>query len=229
MKVTAVVLAAGTGQRVGSDIPKQFLPLGDRPMIGHSLAVLESCREVAAVVAVLPPDSGATEPNLEEFGKLVARIAGGTTRQESLAHGLARLPDGTEVVLVHDAARPLLDQRLISDLLAALDGTCDGVIPAIPVEDTLKKVSENLMVEGELDRRNVWRVQTPQLFQREALQDALDQAIGSGLESTDCSQMLTAAGYRVRVVEGDPLNFKVTRAADLWLAEQVLASRAEPE
>ena len=229
MKVTAVVLAAGSGQRVGSDIPKQFLALGDRPMIGHSLAVLESCEQVKAVVAVLPPDSGATEPNLEEFGKLVARVPGGASRQESLAHGLARVPEDTEAVMVHDAARPLLDQRLIDDLLAALDATCDGVIPAIPLEDTIKKVSDDLMVEGELDRRGVWRVQTPQLFHREALQDALDQAIDSDLESTDCSQMLTAAGYRVRVVEGDPLNFKVTRAADLWLAEQVLASRTDSE
>ncbi len=227
MNVTAVVLAAGSGQRVGSDIPKQFLPLAGRPMITLSLAAFEACKQLQAVVVALPPGGGAAEPPLEEFAKVGARVAGGSSRQGSLAQALAHLPESTEAVLVHDAARPLLGQRIIEDLLAALDDTCDGVIPAIPIEDTIKKVSEDRLVEQELDRRGVWRVQTPQLFRRAALEDSLAKAIQSGMESTDCSQMLTGAGYRVRVVEGDPLNFKVTRAVDLWLAEQVLAARPE--
>lgn len=227
MNVTAVVLAAGSGERVGSDIPKQFLPLGDRPMVTLSLAAFEGCEQVQAVLLALPADGGGVELSLGEFSKLAAPVSGGPSRQDSLARALARLPDATEAVLVHDAARPLVDQKLIADLLAALDDSCEGVIPAIPVEDTIKRVSEERLVEQELDRRGVWRVQTPQLFRRAALEDALSKAIASGMQSTDCSQMLTAAGYRVRVVEGDPLNFKVTRAADLWLAEQVLGARLE--
>lgn len=222
--VTAVVLAAGSGKRVGSDTPKQFLPLGDKPMLHRSLAVLEASDEIMQVVVALPADDGSS---LSGFPKVVAQVAGGQTRQASLQSALAKLPESTDTVMVHDAARPLLGEALIDKLLAALDDTCGGVIPAIPVEDTIKMVSEDLLVEQEVDRQGIWRVQTPQVFRREVLEDSLAKALASGLESTDCSQMLTAAGYRVRVVEGDPLNFKVTRAADLWLAEQIIAARPE--
>jgi 2-C-methyl-D-erythritol 4-phosphate cytidylyltransferase len=228
LDVTAVVLAAGRGQRVGSDVPKQFLQLGTRPMLNLSLAVFEAGPAISAVVVAVPADDP-HKPDLAEFSKVVAEVAGGASRQASLQNALGSLPEGTDVVLVHDAARPLLDQPLVDSLLAALDASCDGVIPAIPLEDTVKKVSEDRMVTEEVDRSGIWRVQTPQVFRREVLEDALAKAVAAGLESTDCSQMLTSAGYRVRVVEGDPLNFKVTRAADLWLAERILASRPEED
>lgn len=224
MNVTAVVLAAGHGRRVGSDVPKQFLQLGSRPMLNLSLAVFEASPAISAVVVAVPPDDP-HKPDLTEFSKVAAEVPGGASRQASLQNALGSLPAGTKTVLVHDAARPLLDQPLVDSLLSALDDTCDGVIPAIPLEDTIKKVSEDRMVTEEADRSGIWRVQTPQAFRREVLEDALAKAVAAGLESTDCSQMLTSAGYRVRVVEGDPLNFKVTRAADLWLAEQILTSR----
>ncbi|HYN99486.1 MAG TPA: 2-C-methyl-D-erythritol 4-phosphate cytidylyltransferase [Actinomycetota bacterium] len=224
MNVTAVVLAAGSGRRVGSDIPKQFLPLGGRPMLHHSVEVFEGCEQVANMVVALPAGD---DTDLSRYPKITSLVAGGATRQGSLHSALAGLPDSADTVLVHDAARPLLGRPLIDTLLAALDDSCDGVIPAIPMEDTIKKVSGDLLVEEEVDRNGIWRVQTPQLFRRSVLEDALARAMASGLESTDCSQMLTTAGYRVRVVEGDPLNFKVTRAADLWLAEQILAARTE--
>ena len=222
--VTAVVLAAGSGERVGSDIPKQFLPLGGKPMLHRSLAVLEAADDIRDVVVALPPDDGS---DLSEFPKVVSQVTGGKTRQASLQSALGKLPESTDTVMVHDAARPLLDRALIGKLLVALDETCEGVIPAIPVEDTIKRVSDGLLVEQEVDRQGIWRVQTPQIFRRAVLEDSLAKALASGLESTDCSQMLTSAGYRVRVVEGDTLNFKVTRAADLWLAEQILAARPE--
>lgn len=222
--VTAVVLAAGSGKRVGSDVPKQFLPLGNKPMFHRSLAVLEAVDEIGYVVVALPPDDGS---NLLEFPKVVAQVTGGETRQASLQSALARLPESTDTVMVHDAARPLLGEALIDKLLGALDDTCDGVIPAIAMEDTIKRVSDDLLVEEEVDRQGIWRVQTPQVFRRAVLEDSLAKSLAAGLESTDCSQMLTSAGYRVRVVEGDPLNFKVTRAADLWLAEQIIAARPE--
>jgi 2-C-methyl-D-erythritol 4-phosphate cytidylyltransferase len=176
------------------------------------------------VVVALPAADGS---DLSEFPKVVGQVSGGETRQDSLRRALAKLPESTDTVMVHDAARPLLGEALIEKLLGALDDTCDGVIPAIPMEDTIKRVSDDLLVEAEVDRQGIWRVQTPQVFRRGVLEDSLAKALASGLESTDCSQMLTGAGYRVRVVEGDPLNFKVTRAADLWLAEQIVAARPE--
>ena len=227
--VTAIVLAAGSGQRVGSDVPKQFLPLRGRPMIHLCLEVFETSPAVDSLVVALPAGDTSKHPDLEEFSKVAAQVPGGETRQASLQNALDQLPGDTETVMVHDAARPLVERSLIDALLAALDDTCDGAIPAIRLEDTIKKVSEDRLVEQEMDRRSVWRVQTPQVFRRAALEDAVAKAIESGLEATDCSQMLTSAGYRVRVVDGDPLNIKVTHAADLWLAEQVLASREEPE
>lgn len=226
MNVTAVVLAAGSGQRVGAGVPKQFLPLAGRPMLLLSLAVFEQSTEVESVIVALPA-AGPEAPDLHDFSKVVARVPGGETRQASLAQALAHLPPESDTVMVHDAARPLVEHRLIEELLAALDATCDGVIPGIPLEDTIKKVDGDRMVEREVERSGIWRIQTPQLFRRPALEDALARAVDAGMQSTDCSQMLTAAGYRVRVVEGDPLNFKVTRAADLWLAERVLESRPE--
>lgn len=226
--VTAVVLAAGSGRRVGSDIPKQFLDLGGKPMIFRCLDVFEACPMVQAVVVALPAGDESRRPDLSGHTKVTSVVAGGQTRQASLGKALSHLPRSAGTVLVHDAARPLVDQPLILSLLAALDG-CDGAIPAIPLEDTVKRVAEDRTVESEVDREGIWRVQTPQVFRRAALEDSLAKAVESGLESTDCSQMLTRAGYTVRVVEGDPLNFKVTRAADLWLAEQILLSRREEE
>lgn len=224
--VTAVVLAAGSGRRVGSDVPKQFLPLAGRPMVAYSLELFEATASVKSVVVAFPSD-GPSGVEMSRFPKVVARVPGGATRQMSLSRALAVLPDSTDALLIHDAARPLLDSRLVDALLAALDDSCDGVVPAIPLEDTIKKVGPDRMVAEQLDRSQVWRVQTPQCFRREALEDSLAKATAAGLESTDCSQMLSAAGYRVRVVEGDPLNFKITRAVDLWLAEKVLAARRE--
>lgn len=211
---------------MGSDIPKQFLDLGGKPMIFRCLDVFEACPMIQAVVVALPGGDESRRPDLSGYAKVTAAVAGGQTRQASLAKALRRLPEFAETVLVHDAARPLVDQPLILRLLAALDG-CDGAIPAIPLEDTVKRVGADGMVESEVDREGIWRVQTPQVFRRAALEESLAKAVESGLESTDCSQMLTRAGYRVRVVEGDPLNFKVTRAADLWLAEQILVARGE--
>jgi 2-C-methyl-D-erythritol 4-phosphate cytidylyltransferase len=198
-------------------------------MIQLCLDVFQSSPAIDAIVVALPAGDSSGHPELDGFDKIAARVPGGATRQASLKQALAQLSEGTDTVLVHDAARPLVGAGLVEDLLRALAGDCDGAIPAIPLEDTIKKVSEDRLVEQEMDRSGIWRVQTPQVFRRAALEDSVGRAIASGLEATDCSQMLTSAGYRVKVVEGDPLNFKVTRAADLWLAEQVLASREEPD
>lgn len=224
--VTAVVLAAGSGRRVGSDLPKQYLDLNGKPMIFRCLDVFEACAQIDSVVVALPAGDDSRRPDLSGFTKIVSLVAGGDSRQASLGNALAHLPEETDTVLVHDAARPLVDQPLIESLLAAVDGS-DGAIPAIPLEDTVKRVSDDRVVTEEVDRAGIWRVQTPQAFGRTVLEDALAKAVESGLESTDCSQMVTSAGYRVSVVEGDPLNFKVTRAADLWLAEQILSARPE--
>lgn len=222
-----MLLAGGTGTRLGSGLPKQFLQLGEEPMLNHPLRRLDQSPRIRSVIVVLPAAAVQVPDLLDSFPKVSARVEGGSSRQGSLARAITHLPDSTGVILVHDAARPLLEADLIERVLDGLehrDG-CHGVIPGVRVQDTIKKVSPDGFVEQEVDRRSVWRVQTPQAFRRSALEDALTRAIRAGHESTDCSQMLTRAGYRVRVVEGDPWNLKVTTSTDLQLARLILSSR----
>jgi 2-C-methyl-D-erythritol 4-phosphate cytidylyltransferase len=191
-------------------------------MIAHSLETLASFPDVEAVVVVLPAEHSPGMGDELTSPKIWSVVEGGNTRQASLEEALMALPPYSETVVVHDAARPLLSSELLGTLLKTLDPSCDGVIPAIPLEDALKSVSEDGEVLSALDRRGVWRAQTPQVFRRSALEDSVRQASNSGTQSHDCSEMLTIAGYRVRVVRGDPFNLKVTTASDLRLAELIL-------
>lgn len=226
-RVAAVLLAGGKGERLGGNTPKQFLELAGRPLYHHSLEVFERCAAIASVVLVVP--ALPFDLNCGPFPKVCAVVKGGETRQGSVAQGLLGLPEDAEIVLVHDAARPLLSAGLVDSLLAGLNSDCSGTIPGVPLEDAIKKASEEGFVETELDRQQVWRVQTPQAFFRRPLEESLRQSMAAGREAPDCSQMLTQSGYRVRIVPGDPLNLKVTRPADLLLAELILKDRASTE
>jgi 2-C-methyl-D-erythritol 4-phosphate cytidylyltransferase len=224
-QISAVLLAGGKGERLGGTTPKQFLQLVDRPMFCHSLDVFEICPAIKSVVFVVPDRSFDWPRKL--YPKLFAQVQGGSTRQGSVANALSSLPTEADLVMVHDAARPLIDTALLQRLIGGLDPSSDGVIPGLPLEDAIKKVSKEGWLESELERASVYRVQTPQLFRRGPLEAAIERALSSGEDSPDCSQMLTRAGYRVKVVEGDELNIKVTRPADLRLAETYLRSRSE--
>lgn len=168
------------------------------------------------------------DPGIDEtcrLPKVHSITRGGPTRQSSLASGLARLPAETDVVLVQDAARPLLTDAQISNVLEGLAGGYDGAISAVPLEDSLKRASDGEIV-ATVSRESVWKAQTPQAFRRRALEKALKEAKEAGVEGTDCSELLTRAGSRVKLVEGDPLNIKLTRPADLRLAELIFQARA---
>ncbi len=160
--------------------------------------------------------------------KVSSVVTGGETRQQSLAKGVSGLPAEASVVLVHDAARPLVRPALIERVLDALDEDHAGAIPAIPLEDAVKEVSE----EGELldsrDRLGLWRAQTPQAFFRGALEDALARSLADGVVHDDCSALAIRAGYRVRVVMGEPSNLKATRPEDLVLCETLLRAWDDP-
>ncbi|MBW3591227.1 MAG: 2-C-methyl-D-erythritol 4-phosphate cytidylyltransferase, partial [Actinobacteria bacterium] len=208
-----------------SQIAKQFLHLAGESMLTRSLRVLDGCLGIDSIVVALPEDSATWPAKMDRFDKLVARTQGAATRQASLGRALEHVPGKTSVVLVHDAARPMLTAHLVDTLLSALDADCDGVIPAIPLEDTIKRVSGQMFVTESVDRNDVWRVQTPQVFDCAVLRKALNDAVVADVDATDCSHLLTRAGYRVRVVPGDPQNFKVTHPGDLVLAEAVLVRR----
>ena len=201
MSVVGIVPAAGAGERLGADGPKAFAVLGGRPMVEWSLDVL---REACDRVVVAVPADRADPPDF---------VAGGATRSESVRAALNAAPEA-EIVVVHDAARPMVTVDLVRRCLDAL-GDHDGVIAAIPVTDTVKDV-EGGEVIGTPDRGRLWAAQTPQVFRADVLRRAM------GAEATDDASLVEAAGGRVRMVEGFPENFKVTTALDMRIAEMLL-------
>jgi 2-C-methyl-D-erythritol 4-phosphate cytidylyltransferase len=214
MSVWAILVAAGRGERLGLDRPKAFAKLGDEPLLAEPLRRLEACPWVDGIVLVAPP--GWEEPAIlvaeeEGCGKVHACVPGGETRSDSVRAGLAEVPADAVVVLVHDAARPLLSDEVVERVLAPLSEGWEGAVPGLPVGDTLKRVGSDGGVEETVPRDGLWAVQTPQAFAA----DALRRAQAKGVEATDCAGLVEAAGGRIKVVEGDPSLLKVTTSADL--------------
>ena len=221
MSVWAVIVAAGRGERLGLDRPKAFAKLNDRPLLAESLERLEASDWIDSIVVAAPPDW--EEPVIllaEELGcgKVVAVVAGGDTRAGSVRAGLAEVPDDAAVVLVHDAARPVLAEEVIDRLLTALNEGWDGVVPGLPIADTVKRVDGDQVVET-VDRESLVISQTPQAFVWSALRNA---AVGDD-DATDCAAMVEARGGRIKIVAGDRRLLKITDQADLDLVESWLA------
>lgn len=214
MSVWALLVAAGSGERLGEERPKAFVGLGELPLLAEPLRRLDESGWIDAIVVAAPP--GWEEPAIllaEELAatKVVAAVTGGATRAESVRAALAEVPDEALVVLVHDAARPLLTDDVVERVLAPLSEGWDGVVPALPVADTLKEV-EGDRVTSTVPRERLVAVQTPQAFLAPALRDAYAGDLG---DATDCASLVEARGGRVKWVEGDPRLLKVTTRADL--------------
>ena len=211
--VWAVLVAAGRGERLGEDRPKAFVRLGDLPMLAEPLRRLDESEWIDAVVVVAPPEW--EEPAIllaEEVGasKVTACVTGGESRTASVRAGIAEVPGEVDVILVHDAARPLLPDEVIGRLLGALADGCDGAVPVLPVTDTVKRVRDGV-VDETLRRDDLVSVQTPQAFAAPALRAAL----ASGVDGSDCASLVEANGGRIRTVAGDERLLKVTTRADL--------------
>jgi 2-C-methyl-D-erythritol 4-phosphate cytidylyltransferase len=214
LSVWAVLAAAGRGERLGSDRPKAFARLGGRPLIAESLERLEGSDWIDRIVIAAPPEW--EEPCIlvaEEIGagKVSSAVTGGAARSESVRLALEDVPEDAAVVLVHDAARPLLPDEVIERVLAPLSEGWDGVVPALPVPDTVKRVEQDRVVET-LPRSNLVTVQTPQAFVASVLREAV---AGDVSTASDCASLVEARGGRVKVVAGDRRLLKVTDADDL--------------
>ena len=218
MSVTALIVAAGSGQRLGGGTPKQFRSLRGKPMVRWAVEALISHPKVDAVRVVI--GEGQAEIAETSFAGLDVgpMIIGGRERSDSVRNGLTEIGDG--IVLVHDAARPFCPPRIIDDLLAALDGH-DGAVPVLSVADTIAKGDK--LLTDHIDRSRLLRVQTPQAFHVEDLLYAYEEAGRSIL--TDESSAMVAAGLKVATVAGDTLLDKITTAGDFERAEALLASR----
>jgi 2-C-methyl-D-erythritol 4-phosphate cytidylyltransferase len=224
VSVWVVLVAAGEGRRFGSDQPKAFVPLAGRPLLAESLERLDGSDWIDAIVVVAPP--GWEEPTIllaEELvaSKVVAVVAGGATRAESVRIGLAEVGAEAIAVLVHDAARPLVDDGVLERLLAPLSDGWDGVVPGLAIADTVKRLDGRRVVET-VDRAQLVAVQTPQAFPADVLRAAA--CAGDLAEATDCASLVERNGGRVCVVDGDPRLLKVTTPADLELVESWLGS-----
>ena len=219
-----MLAAAGRGERLGGPHPKAFAKLAGRPLLAESLERLEASEWVESIVVVAPVDW--EEPVIllsEELGagKVTTSVAGGETRADSVRAGVAEVPAAAPVILVHDAARPIVPADVVERVLAPLGEGWDGAVPALPVSDTLKRVEDGTVVET-VDRTGVYAVQTPQAFVGTTLRRALANEHAG---ATDCAGFVEAAGGRVRVVEGDPQLVKVTTPADLAFVERLLSVR----
>ncbi len=209
----AVLAAAGRGERLGDERPKAFARLGDLPLLAEPLRRLDDSEWIDGIVVAAPPDW--EEPCIvlaEEIGagKVSAVVTGGDTRAASVRAALAEVPDDAAVIVVHDAARPLVSDEMVERVLAPLSEGYDGAVPVLPVSDTVKRVRGSEVAET-LERDGLVVAQTPQAFLATSLRRA---AAGEG---SDCASLVEAQGGRIKAVEGDPRLLKVTSPEDLEL------------
>jgi 2-C-methyl-D-erythritol 4-phosphate cytidylyltransferase len=228
MSVAALVLGAGRGERLGTDAPKAFVPLLGRPILLHALEALAACPDLARLVPVVPEEERAGlarwSAELAAIPRVAPAVAGGRERQDSVRAGLRALAGDVAFVAVHDAARPLVRAADVARVVAVAREHGAALL-AVPVRDTLKRVRGGRVVETP-PRDECWAAQTPQVFRRDWLEEALAKAEADGFLGTDDAQLVERLGLPVRVVEGDPGNLKITFPEDLAVAEARLRERA---
>jgi 2-C-methyl-D-erythritol 4-phosphate cytidylyltransferase len=217
----ALIVAAGRGERLGSERPKALVSVAGKPMLEWSVDALRAVRAVERIVVALPPGQ------LDAAPVGTVAVAGGDVRSRSVHEALGACGAG-DPVIVHDAARPLAEPELFERALAELESSgADAVIAAVPARDTIKEVGDDgRTVSRTLDRTRLWAVQTPQVFRRAALERALSECSDDDLRAaTDDAWLIERGGGVVRVAEGAPENIKITTAIDLRLAELLLSER----
>jgi 2-C-methyl-D-erythritol 4-phosphate cytidylyltransferase len=213
---------------MGGPVPKQFLSLGGEPLILHSLRVLQASSSIDEIILAVP----ATEMDYcltqivaqHHFTKVTKVVPGGKERQDSVRHALEEVHDDVEVVLVHDAVRPFLTERMVEEVVKKAWAKGAAII-ALPMKDTVKQVGADHVIERTLDRETLWLAQTPQAFRRDWLLAAHRKAHGEGVRATDEAYLMVWWGYAVSVVEGSGVNIKVRWPEDMVIGEAILSSR----
>ncbi len=220
MHVTAIIAAGGRGQRLGGDRLKQLLPIGGVPILSRSVDAFLAHPSVDEVVVALPQALVDNPPDylLRDAGKPLRLVAGGDRRQDSVEHAFRAAAPASDIIVIHDAARPFASADLITRTIAAA-AESGAALAAVRARDTVKRVNAGGMVAETLDRATIVLAQTPQAFRREVLRDAL--ALGAEVDATDEAALAERAGHRVRLVEGEMSNIKITTPEDLPLAEAI--------
>lgn len=227
-KVTVLIPAAGMGRRMGQKVAKQFLPLGDKPMLAHTLLVFQRAAGVDEIIPILSPED--MESCLRDIidryhiTKVRTLVVGGKERQDSVMNGLQKLEKDTSIVLVHDGVRPFVTGAIIQESIdRAKKGECVAV--GVPVKDTIKEVDDKHVVRQTLERSRLWSIQTPQAFPVKLLKHAYEESYRHKISGTDDAMLVERAGMPVRVIMGSYENIKITTPEDLILAEEILKRR----
>ena len=226
MHVTAIIVAAGEGKRIGGPVSKSFLPIAGRPLVLRTLDRFFSTQSIEKVILVVADkELGqsqrliASDPNLSHRSWILQ--AGGASRQESVRRGLDRLDPDCEIVVIHDGARPFVSSSLIDRSIEEAYRV-GAVVIGVPVRDTIKVVSEEHWVQATPARNGLWEIQTPQVFRKEIIVQAHDLGDRHPMEATDDSTLVEQMGKPVFLLEGERSNIKITVSEDLLLAEALL-------
>ncbi|MBR2852406.1 MAG: 2-C-methyl-D-erythritol 4-phosphate cytidylyltransferase, partial [Anaerotignum sp.] len=221
---TAVIVAAGKGKRMGTDISKQFLPLCGKEILTHTVEVFEKADRIRDIVLVTGTDSlQDVQDMVWEYGwqKVISVVAGGKERQDSVWNGLQAVSEDTEIVLIHDGVRPFVTEEIL-DLSIETAVEMGGCAAGVPAKDTIKVCnSENIAVDTP-DRSTLWQIQTPQTFRKELIVKAYEQAKAEGFLGTDDASLAENSGYSVKVIMGSYRNIKITTKEDLLIGEAFL-------
>lgn len=239
MKAVGIIVAGGVGKRIVGDsatggegnLPKQFLLLGDKPILAHTIDKFERCELIDEILLVVPKDypeyCSQTIVNKYSFKKIRRIVCGGKERQDSVYLGLKACPKSTSIVVIHDGVRPLISPEKISESIK-LCKQKKAVILAIPAKETIKRVEGGSVITT-LDRKKLWLVQTPQVFEYKLILDAYEKAREDDFTATDDSILVERLGHEIVVLEGEYDNIKITTAEDLAIAERLLEMKKKKD
>lgn len=217
------------GKRMGKTVAKQFLPLGDKPMLAHTLLAFQLTPEIDEIIPILSEEDmeNCLREVIERYQitKVKTLVVGGKERQDSVFHGLQKIGKETTVVLVHDGVRPFVTPDMIRECAGlAKKGECIAV--GVPIKDTIKEVDDNRIVRRTLERGRLWAIQTPQAFPVKVLKHAYEESQKHKISGTDDATLVERSGGTVRVIMGSYENIKITTPEDLILAEEILRRRS---
>jgi len=222
--VCAIVVAGGSGQRMGSELPKQFIEVLGRPVLAYTLHALSGCEEIDRIIVVAPRDYLVYCKDIADafsLTKVSSIIAGGATRQESVARGLEEAGEETGLVLIHDAVRPMIDAKTIQNCID-MARTCGAAAAGVRAKDTIKRTDSNNRIIETVDRESLWFIQTPQVFWYDLISRAHERAKEEGFNATDDCMLAEWCGHTVQVVEGKYENIKITTPQDIYIMEGLL-------
>lgn len=221
---TAVIVAAGKGKRMGTEISKQFLPLGGKEILAHTVQKFEKAKNIRDIILVTGADSlQDVQEMAQEYGweKIVSIVAGGKERQDSVWNGLQQVAADTEIILIHDGVRPFVTEDILNiSIETALE--MGGCVAGVPAKDTIKVCDGENIAIATPDRNVLWQIQTPQTFRKERIVKAYEQAKEDGFVGTDDASFAEHCGYPVKVIMGSYRNIKITTKEDLIIGEAFL-------